>query len=247
MNKKKSPTCAVLLIGNELLSGRTEDVNFNHIARRMKGLGIQMRECRIVPDIQKEIISSLNELREKYSYIFTTGGIGPTHDDITVASIAKAFDVQTKRDPQTVAAFHEHYGDKITEATLKMATFPEGANLIHNPATIAPGFYLGNVFAFAGVPHIMREMLECVIPLLDQGEKIYTRSIDILAGESQISEGFEKIQENHPQLDLGSYPSRIGNQPMVSLVVQGTDKNSVDNAFTDVENLLNDLSIEVRT
>lgn len=245
-NKKKSPTCAVILIGNELLSGRTVDSNFNMIACQMKNLGIVMKECRIIGDYQNTIIQTLNELRQKYTYIFTTGGIGPTHDDITTASVAKAFGVDIRRDEKTVEEFKAHYKDKLKEATLKMADFPEGADLIPNPLSIAPGFRLENVFCFAGVPSVAKVMLEAVVPLLMRGDEIYTRSIDVFLRESEISLAFEDIQNKFVDVELGSYPFKIGNRVGTSLVGQGTNKSSLDASFEHIQTLIQDLNGEIR-
>lgn len=245
-NKKKSPTCAVILIGNELLSGRTPDANFNVIARRMKDLGIIMKECRVIADHKRTIIETINELREKYSYVFTTGGIGPTHDDITTACVAEAFGVPICRDSGTEKAFRDHYGDRVKEATFQMADFPEGARLIPNAISIAPGFVMGNVFVMAGIPRVMQAMLDSIVPMLERGEEIYTQSVDVFAAESEISLRFEEIQNEFMNVDLGSYPFKVGDRFGTSLVGQSTDKESLDKAFTKVRNLINELGVETR-
>jgi len=245
-NKKNNPTCAVILIGNEILSGRTADANLNHIARKMSEIGIVLEEARVIADVKRTIVETVNELREKYTYVFTTGGIGPTHDDITAISIAKAFDVPIVRDEETATLFRKNYGENISEATFKMADFPKGAQLVRNVITVAPGFYIGNVFAFAGIPRVMQAMLQAVIPLLEKGEDIYTKSIDVLAGESKISESFENIQNRYRTLDLGSYPFKVGGIFGTSLVIRGNDKENVEAAFGEVQSMLKEMNVEIR-
>lgn len=244
--KKKSPTCAVILIGNELLSGRTVDANFNMIAVKMKSLGIVMKECRMIGDYQNTIIQNVNELRKKYTYVFTTGGIGPTHDDITMASVAKAFGVGVYRDKKTVDAFKAHYTDRLKEATLKMADFPEGAALIDNPLSIAPGFRMENVFCLAGVPSVAKVMMDSIVPLLTRGDEIYNRSIDVYLRESEISFPFEKIQSKYSDVELGSYPFKVGDRFGTSLVGQGVDKESLTAAFEEIEAMIESLNGEIR-
>jgi molybdopterin-biosynthesis enzyme MoeA-like protein len=241
-----TPTAAALIIGNELLSGRTQDANLNQIARRLNDVGIALREARFVRDEEAEIGRALNALREEYTYVFTTGGIGPTHDDITAASVAKAFGVPVLRNEEVVSMLKKTRGASITEAALTMADYPEGARLLPMQEGVPPGFYLGNVFVLAGVPHIMQVMLEGAVPLLQQGENFYTRSVDVIMGESQISQRFQAVQAQHPGLELGSYPFRAGSRYGTSLVVRGTDREDVDMAFQKVKGFLADIGAETR-
>lgn len=238
------PTCAVLLIGDELLSGRTQDANFNHIAVRMGEIGIHMKEARIVPDNEYEIIEALKALKEKYTYVFTTGGIGPTHDDITVQTLARLFQVPVLRDEKTYQAFKDYYKEDLKEATLKMAHFPKGAELIANPMSIAPGFRMENIYCMAGIPAIMRVMLEAVIPTLDTGKVMLSKSIDVYTGESTISKDFESLQEKYPRAELGSYPFRNeAGKPCTSLVIRTTDPHTLESAYTDIKTMLKHLMV----
>jgi len=244
-----SPTAAVLLIGNELLSGRTADANLNYIARRMTDIGIKLAECRVIRDDVDTIANNVNDLRANHTYVFTTGGIGPTHDDITMESIAKAFGVRVERYDEVAEAFTKHYAalnKPTTAATFKMADFPAGAELIHNSATHAPGAKMENVYIFAGIPNIMQAMLEAVIPTLTQGDTIYTHSIDAFISESQAAEALEGVQNDFPSLDIGSYPFKEGERFGTSLVTRGTNQKSVESSFMAIKTFLEGLGAEVR-
>lgn len=241
-----SPTCAVLLIGNELLSGRTPDANLNPIAKRMTELGIKMCEARVVDDIEEDIIEALDILRSKYTYVFTTGGIGPTHDDITMKTIAKAFDVEVYRDQEVVDLFYERHGDNMCAETLRMADFPTGARLLYNGASTAPGFMMGNVVVMAGIPSVMRAMLEASVPFLEKGDEIFSKSIDAFVSESSISIWFQDVQEKYLHLDLGSYPFQVSGRYGTSLVVKGTSREDVDSAYNEVKQQLTDMNAELR-
>ncbi|MDD9911511.1 MAG: competence/damage-inducible protein A [Alphaproteobacteria bacterium] len=240
-----NPTAAALIIGNELLSGRTADANLNVIARRLSDVGVHLQEARFVRDDDAEIVETLNQLREKYTYVFTTGGIGPTHDDITAACVAKAFGVSLVRDDDTVRMLKGR-GKPTTEATFKMADFPEGAELIRLPDGIPPAFYIGNVFALAGIPNVMRMMLEGAIPLLQQGEEIHTLSVDALVPENKISASFGVVQEQFPDVELGSYPFKTADKYGTSLVVRGTNRKKVETAFGQVQKFLQEIEAPTR-
>jgi len=200
-------TAAVLVIGNEILSGRTQDVNLHYLAQKLGELGIQLREARVVPDIEAEVIDAINALRHRHTYVFTTGGIGPTHDDITSACVAKAFGVKLIRDPRAVALLEAHYpaGD-LTPARLKMAEVAEGSILIDNPVSKAPGFQIGNVFVLAGVPRIAQAMFDGLAPRLKGGPVVESRTVTCSLGEGVIAEGLGAIQRDFPAVDIGSYP-----------------------------------------
>jgi molybdopterin-biosynthesis enzyme MoeA-like protein len=241
-----TPTAAALIIGNELLSGRTQDANLNQLARRLSDVGIALREARFVRDEEAEIVSALNALRAGYTYVFTTGGIGPTHDDITAASVAKAFGVPVLRNEEVANMLKRTRGANMTDATLTMADYPEGVRLLPLQDGVPPGFYLGNVFVMAGVPHIMQVMLEGALPLLEQGENFHTRSVDVIMGEGQISQRFQAVQAQYPGLELGSYPFRAGSRYGTSLVVRGTNREAVEAAFHKVEGFLADMGAETR-
>lgn len=241
-----NPTCALVLIGNELLSGRTEDANMNHLARRMSDIGIRFLECRVIPDDKAVIISCLKELKEKYTYVFTTGGIGPTHDDITVDCVASMFEVPIVRDAKTVEAFENHFGDRLNEGVLKMADFPKGAELVPNTHSIAPGFRMENVYCMAGVPKIMRVMLEAIIPNLQKGNQIFSKSVDVYAGESIISKDFEYVQSIFKDVELGSYPFSREGKGATSLVMRSDNTTSLESAYNQVISFLVKLGVEYR-
>ena len=177
---EKIVTAGVLIIGNEILSGRTQDVNLNHIAKGLSDVGVTLCEARVIPDVANTIVATLNELRAKFDYVFTTGGIGPTHDDITLECVAQAFGVACKLHPQAHAILKEWYKDRpgqLNAARLRMATAPEGSTLIVNPVSRAPGFRMGNVFVMAGIPQIMQSMFDHVKPTLQGGRPIVSRSV----------------------------------------------------------------------
>lgn len=233
------PTAAVLIIGNEILSGRTQDTNLAFLAKALDGLGIRLFEARIVADIEAEIIAALNTLRARHAYVFTTGGIGPTHDDITAASVAKAFGVPIRRHPDAVALLTSHYapGD-LTEARLKMAELPEGAEMIANPISKAPGIRMGNVFVLAGVPAICRAMFETVRPLLEGGPKRHARTVSCALGEGVIAKDLEAIQDRFATTEIGSYPYYRREGFGVSLVVRGLDLADVEGAANAIRAMI---------
>ena len=219
-------TAAVLVIGDEILSGRTKDKNIGYIAEHCTAIGIQVREVRIVPDVEDEIVAAVNALRARYDYVFTTGGIGPTHDDITADSIAKAFGVRIDVDPRALALlkpYYERRGLELTEGRLRMARIPEGAELIENSISVAPGFMLGNVITLAGIPNVMQVMLDAVTPRLRTGKKMQSVAIDLQAPEGAIADIFAQHQNAYPTVSMGSYPTFRDNRPSTQLVLRSTD------------------------
>jgi len=219
-------TAAVLVIGDEILSGRTKDKNIGYIAEHCTAIGIQVREVRIVPDVEDEIVAAVNALRARYDYVFTTGGIGPTHDDITADSIAKAFGVPIDVDPRALALlkpYYERRGLELTEGRLRMARIPEGAELIENSISVAPGFMLGNVITLAGIPNVMQVMLDAVTPRLRTGKKMQSVTIDLQAPEGAIADVFAQHQKAYPTVSMGSYPTFRDNRPSTQLVLRSTD------------------------
>ena len=203
-------TAALLIIGNEILSGRTKDANLPFLAEKLNGIGVRLREARVVPDIEAEIIDAVNALRARYDYVFTTGGIGPTHDDITSECIAKAFGVALERHPDAVRRLQEHYQtDQINEARLRMANVPAGGILVDNPVSKAPGYQIGNVFVLAGVPMIMQGMVDNLLPRLKGGAPMLSRTVSCALAEGTLAEGLEAVQNRYPddrdrQLPLSS-------------------------------------------
>ncbi|SMH53536.1 competence/damage-inducible protein A [Azospirillum agricola] len=224
-----NPTAAVLVIGNEILSGRTKDANLGHIAEVLSGIGVRLREARVVADVEEEIVAAVNALRARYTYVFTTGGIGPTHDDITSACVAKAFGVALERNPEAVARLERHYGSAqhLNEARLRMANIPAGGILIDNPISQAPGFQLGNVFVLAGVPNIMQAMLDGLLPRLAGGPELHARTVACELAEGVIAAELGALQGRHPELEIGSYPYFRNGFFGVSLVLRGTDEAEV--------------------
>jgi len=234
-----NPTAAVLIIGNEILSGRTKDSNLNTIALRLLPLGIRLAEARVVPDQEDEIVTTLNALRTRYDYVFTTGGIGPTHDDITAACVAKAFDRPLEINAQARERLLRYYGpEKLTDTRLRMAQMPVGATLIDNPVSAAPGFRLENVFVLAGVPDIMRAMLEDCVGSLQGGDAYQSRTIHCIVPESVIAVPLESVAQKFPDCDVGSYPwFRLG-QYGLALVVRGTEPARINAAAAEILSLV---------
>lgn len=231
-------SAAILIIGDEILSGRTKDQNIGHIADYLTAIGIDVREVRVVADAETAIVEAVNALRGRHTYVFTTGGIGPTHDDITADAMARAFGVAIDHDPRAVAMLRERYGEEnLTEARLRMARIPTGADLIENPISAAPGFQLGNVIVMAGVPHIMQVMLDCVAPSLKTGVKMLTQTVSpgLGIGEGRIAAPLAKIASDHPTVSIGSYPTMSTAGFETHLVIRGKDARAVAAAKRDVE------------
>lgn len=240
----QTTTAAVLIIGDEILSGRTQDTNVGYLGARLAELGIALAEARVVPDVEAEIVAALDALRARYTYVFTTGGIGPTHDDITSAAIARAFGVPLWRHPDAVQRLLAYYGvAELTEPRLKMATVPEGATLIDNPVSSAPGFRIGNVFVLAGVPQIMRAMFDALKHQLAGGAPILSRSVSGPIGESRLADGLAGIQARYADVAIGSYPYARGGRMAVSIVLRGTDPARLDEAAEAVQALMRRLDI----
>lgn len=205
----RSVTAALIVIGDEVLSGRTKDKNIGHIAERLTDVGIDLREVRVVADVEEDIVAAVNALRARFDYVFTTGGIGPTHDDITADAIAKAFGVSIDVDPRARAMLLEYIAEKdLNEARLRMARIPAGASLVVNEVSKAPGFRIENVIVMAGVPRIMQSMLEAVLPELRKGRPMLSRTILAEAKEGDIAAPLRKIAETYPDAIIGSYPFR---------------------------------------
>ncbi|MDN3568292.1 competence/damage-inducible protein A [Paeniroseomonas aquatica] len=228
-----NPTACILIIGNEVLSGRTRDANLQFLATRLGELGIPVREVRVIPDVPETIIGVVNEVRARFTHVFTTGGIGPTHDDITSECVARAFGVAWEVHAETRALMAEDYARRsppveFNAARLRMATLPVGAVPIRCSETTAPGFSMGNVHVMAGVPRIMRAMFEALAPSLERGQPILSHTVHAdYVYEGQIADGLTAIQAQHPGLDLGSYPYYRGTGGGVALVAKGTEAAAV--------------------
>ncbi len=215
-----APTACILVIGNEILSGRTKDTNSGWLAERLTAMGIRLREIRVIPDVEEIIVSVVNETRAKYTYVFTSGGIGPTHDDITAECISKAFGVPWEVNPEARAILRSNYksDDELTPARLRMATLPRGAEMIPNPISKAPGFRTGNVYTMAGVPRILQAMFEGIASHLKGGPVLIAHTITGNMAEGLIGDGLGAIQARNPDVEIGSYP---GQRP------DGTFRNAV--------------------
>jgi molybdenum cofactor synthesis domain-containing protein len=226
---EKRVTAAVLIIGDEILSGRTQDTNLNAIARMLGQHGVDLCEARVVPDVKQEIVAAVNALRTRYDYLITTGGIGPTHDDITAECVAEAFGVELYEHPEIVGMMTARWGEQLNEARRRMARVPEGGILVKNPVQGPPGFQIGNVFVLAGVPLVMRGMLEDVGPRLKGGAVVVSRTVRVDgSGEGVIAAPLEGVARAHPDLSLGSYPFYGEAGFGANLVIRGRDPAEVE-------------------
>jgi molybdenum cofactor synthesis domain-containing protein len=238
-------TAAMLVIGDEILSGRTKDKNIGHLADMMTAIGIDLKEVRIVPDEEDEIVAAVNAVRARYTYVFTTGGIGPTHDDITADAISKAFGVPCEYDARALAMLATSYAKRemeFTEARKRMARMPRGAEHIDNPVSLAPGFRIGNVHVMAGVPAIFQAMLDNVVPTLKTGTKLLSATVHCPFGEGVIGGPLAGIQKAHPDTIIGSYPKYLDGRFWTELVVRARSQQALDAARVDVEAMVLQLS-----
>ncbi len=238
-------TAAMLVIGDEILSGRTKDRNIGHLADVMTAVGIDLKEVRIVADEEADIADAVNALRERYTYLFTTGGIGPTHDDITADSVARAFGVPCQHDDKAMALLSEHYakrGMDFTEARMRMARMPRGAEHIDNPVSVAPGFRIGNVHVMAGVPAIFQAMLDNVLPTLRTGAKMLSVTIPCPLGEGTIGGPLGDIQKAHPDTIIGSYPKYRDGTFWTELVVRARSPQALEAARAAVAEMVASLT-----
>ena len=238
-------TAAMLVIGDEILSGRTKDKNIGFIADYLNTMGIDLVEVRIVSDETDHIVEAVNALRRRYTYVFTTGGIGPTHDDITAEAVSKAFELPCEYHPEAMALLTKHYKTRemeYTEARMRMARTPRGATLIDNKISIAPGFRIENVHVMAGVPVIMQAMMDALAPTLKTGTKMLSETVDCPFGEGTIGGPLGEIQENHPNTMIGSYPQFKDGSYSTQIVVRSKDGEAIAVAKLDVEKLLEKLS-----
>jgi molybdenum cofactor synthesis domain-containing protein len=246
MISEKIVTACLIIIGNEILSGRTQDANLAYIAKGLNDVGVRLREVRIVPDVAETIIATVNEMRARFDYIFTTGGIGPTHDDITSECIARAFGVRwvlSEEARRRLAAGYASPAD-LNAARLRMAHIPEGATLIDNPVSRAPGFQIGNVFVMAGVPRVMQAMFDGVKHRLTGGAPVLSRTVTSGLPEGVLAEGLGRLQARYPDFDVGSYPYYRRGGFGTSLVVRGTDAARLDAAAAELFALLTALGGE---
>lgn len=238
-------TACLLLIGNEILSGRTKDANLPYIAQGLNSVGVRLREARVIPDVAETIIATVNEVRAKFTYVFTTGGIGPTHDDITSECVARAFGVPLILHPEAHRRLLAWYKPgELNEARLRMAHVPEGATLIDNPVSRAPGFRIGNVFVMAGVPEIMRAMFDNVKHTLEGGRPLLSRAVNSNVAEGVLAEGLGAIQARFPMVEIGSYPYFRRGAAGTSLVLRATKPEPLAEAVEAVMALVRSLGGE---
>lgn len=236
-----NPTAAMLVIGDEILSGRTRDANMHHLAQQLAGRGIRLREVRIVPDEHDLIVAAINALRAAHDHLFTSGGIGPTHDDITADAVAAAFGVAIDVRADARAILEAHYqrtGLELNAARLRMARIPDGARLIDNPVSAAPGFSLGNVHVMAGVPAIFQAMVAGVLPLLTGGDPLLSQSLDVPRGEGEIATALGELAARYSDLSFGSYPWVRNGAFGTQLVIRGTDGARMDAAMVELAALV---------
>ncbi len=241
-----NPTACLLVIGNEVLSGRTQDLNIQFLAKGLGEIGMPLREVRVIPDVAETIVATVNECRSKFDHVFTTGGIGPTHDDITSECIAQAFGVPWEPHPEAWARMERHFKPgEFNAARQRMATMPRGATLIDNAVSIAPGFTIENVHVMAGVPRIMQSMWATLGPSLEGGTPVQSRAVHALGlAEGAIAEGLGRIQGDFPDLDLGSYPFYRSTGNGVALVAKGTDIDALERCIASVTALIREIGRE---
>jgi molybdenum cofactor synthesis domain-containing protein len=235
---------AIVIIGNEILSGKTQDINVKFIASELSEMGIVLSEVRMIPDIENSIIQTINELKEKYKYIFTTGGIGPTHDDITSSSIAKAMNLKieyNKEALEIIAARCKAMGRELLETTKRMAMMPIGAEILKNSATGAPGFRIGNIFVMAGIPEVMQAIFqEAKKNILSDytPQPIFTKTLEVFLGESIIATPLLELQSKYPSIIMGSYPFRKGEIWGTNLEMRSKDQNLIEQAMTELKTII---------
>ncbi|QQA42622.1 competence/damage-inducible protein A [Pelagovum pacificum] len=235
-----NPTAAMLVIGDEILSGRTRDSNLNHLAGRLTEVGIDLVEARVVSDKTEAIVGAVNDLRAKVDHVFTSGGIGPTHDDITADCIAESFGVGIDVRDDARELLEAHYarsGSEVTEARLRMARIPDGATLIENPVSVAPGFTIGNVHVMAGVPNVFEAMVASVLPTLTGGTPLLSQSLRVLRGEGDIAGPLRALSEEYSDLSFGSYPFQKDGAYGSNIVVRGTDSERLSEAMVKLTDL----------
>ena len=246
MIKNTKVNAAILIIGNEILSGRTQDTNTSTLANWLNSIGVKVSEVRVIPDEEKIIVDTLNLLRNSYNYVFTTGGIGPTHDDITAQSVAKAFDRKYQIHQEAFKILEAYYKPgEFNEGRQKMVKMPENAKLILNPTSGAPGFSVDNVFCLPGVPSILKSMLGGLKNRIVGGEPILSHTISLKTVESEIANSLTKVQEDNKDVEIGSYPFFHAGKLGVSIVIRSEDQAKIDRCNSQILEFVNEKKIEV--
>jgi molybdenum cofactor synthesis domain-containing protein len=246
MTKNTKVNAAILIIGNEILSGRTQDTNTSTLATWLNSIGVKVGEVRVIPDIEKTIIDTLNVLRANYNYVFTSGGIGPTHDDITAESISKAFEIKYEIHKEAYKILEAYYKPgEFNDGRQKMVWMPENANLILNPTSGAPGFSVENVFCLPGVPSILKSMLGGLTNKIVGGEPILSHTISLRTVESEIANSLTKVQDDNIDVEIGSYPFFQAGKLGVSIVIRSEDQSKIDNCNSQILKFVTEKKIEV--
>ena len=246
MTNKKEIIAGIVIIGNEILSGRTQDTNTGTISIWLNSLGIKVQEVSIIPDVEKTIIDKINEFRKKFNYVFTSGGIGPTHDDITASSISKGFSLKYGPHEEAFSILKKYYKEgEFSEGRQKMAWMPEGAKLILNPSSGAPGFFVENVFCLPGVPSILKSMLGNLTNIIVGGEPIKSHTISLRTVESEIANSLTKVQNDNQDVEIGSYPFFHAGKLGVSIVIRSEDQTKIDVCNSQILKFVNAKKIEV--
>ena len=246
MTNKKEIIAGIIIIGNEILSGRTKDLNTSVLSKWLNSIGIKVVEARAIPDIEEIIINTVNELKQKFDYVFTSGGIGPTHDDITAESISKAFRLKYEIHKEAYKILERYYGtNDFNEGRQRMSWMPSKANLLLNPASGAPGFYVENVFCLPGVPSILESMLPSLTNKLVGGEPILSKTISLRTLESEIAKPLKQVQENNKDVDIGSYPFFRKGKIGISIVIRCKDQSKIENCSSQIFDFIKEKNIEI--
>lgn len=246
MTNKKEIIAAIIIIGNEILSGRTKDLNTSTLSKWLNSIGIKVNEVRIIPDLEEIIVNTINELKQEFDYVFTSGGIGPTHDDITSESVSKAFGLKYEIHKEAYKILEKYYGeDDFNEGRQRMSWMPTNANLILNPASGAPGFYVENVFCLPGVPSILESMLPSLNNKLVGGKPILSKTINLRTLESEIAKPLKQVQEKNQDVDIGSYPFFRKGKIGVSIILTCRDQSKIDNCSSQILDFIKEKKIEI--
>ena len=246
MNKNIQVNAAIIIIGNEILSGRTQDANSSTIALWLNSLGVKVQEVRVIPDVEGVIVKTINEVRKKNNYVFTTGGIGPTHDDITAQSISKAFDVKYEVNKEAYKILENYYKQgEFNEGRQKMAWTPSQAKLILNPTSGAPGFIIGNVYCLPGVPSILKSMLGGLNNLISGGKPIVSHTINLRTVESEIAKSLTLVQDSNKDVEIGSYPFFKAGKLGVAIVIRSDDQSKIDICNSQILEFVNKKNIKI--
>ena len=242
----KKVNAAIIIIGNEILSGRTQDANVAYLSKWLNELGVKVEEVRVIPDLEDSIVGTIKEVRKKFKYIFTTGGIGPTHDDITSRSMAKAFNLSYEYHKEAYEILEKYYNPgEFNEGRKKMAKMPDKASLIFNPSSAAPGFIVENVYCLPGVPSILKSMLGGLNNKIMGGKKILSKTMNLRTVESEIAKSLEKVQDKFKDIEIGSYPFFKQGKVGVSIVMRSTEENLISDCYKDIQNFVERLKIKI--